>query len=114
MENRYNQSYYEAYDVGNSKVSYEHCQALKDFMAHVADAIVEQLHPKTVLDAGCAMGFLVEALRDRGVEAYGFDISEYAISRVREDIKPYCWVQSATQPLPQNKPAHYDLIVTIG
>ena len=117
MENKlgqeYNQSYYEAYDVGDSKVSYEHCQALKDFMAHVADAIVEQLHPKTVLDAGCAMGFLVEALRDRGVEAYGMDISEYAISRVREDIKPYCWVQSATQPLPEERPAHYDLITTI-
>lgn len=117
MENKlgleYNQSYYEAYDIGNSKVSYEHCQALKDFMAHVADVIVEQLHPKTVLDAGCAMGFLVEALRDRGVEAYGIDISEYAISRVREDIKPYCWVQSATQPLLSDKPAHYDLIVTI-
>ena len=32
MENKlgleYNQSYYEAYDIGNSKVSYEHCQEM--------------------------------------------------------------------------------------
>ena len=30
------------------------------------------------------MGFLVEALRDRGVEAYGFDISDFSLSQARE------------------------------
>lgn len=109
----YNQSYYEAYDIGSSKVSYEHSQELKDFMGHVADEIVDNLHPKTVLDAGCAMGFLVAALRDRGVEAYGIDVSEYAISRVREDIRPFCRVHSADQRLPEDMPGHYDLVVTI-
>jgi len=51
----------------------------------------------------------VEALRKRGVEAYGIDISEYAIDHVHEDIKEYCWVGSVTEPLPQS----YDLIVCI-
>ena len=37
--------------------------------ASVADGIVRDLHPTSVLDAGCAMGFLVEALRQRGVDA---------------------------------------------
>ena len=34
-----------------------------------------------VLDIGCAKGFLVQAFRDLGVEAYGIDISAYAISQ---------------------------------
>jgi SAM-dependent methyltransferase len=79
------------------------------FFGDVADEIVRRLNPRTVLDVGCAKGFLVECLRDRGVEAYGFDVSEYAISEVRPDIKPYCWVGSATNGISQN----YDLITCI-
>ena len=56
------------------------------FFGLVADHIVKQIRPRKVLDAGCAKGFLVEALRDRGVEAYGIDLSEYAIGEVRRDI----------------------------
>jgi SAM-dependent methyltransferase len=32
------------------------------------------------LDVGCATGFLVEVLRERGVEAEGCDVSEFAVS----------------------------------
>src|SRR6185295_9899009 len=49
------------------------------FFGGIAEQIVARIAPATVLDAGCAMGMVVEALRDRGVEAYGVDISEYAI-----------------------------------
>jgi hypothetical protein len=79
------------------------------FFGGVADEIVHLLHPRTVLDVGCAKGFLVESLRDRGVEAYGFDVWEYAIREVRSDIKPYCWVGSATSGISKN----YDLITCI-
>jgi hypothetical protein len=58
---------------------------------------------------GCAKGFLVESLRDRGVEAYGYDVSEFAISQVRPDIRRYCWVGSLTDPIPEQ----YDLITCI-
>jgi SAM-dependent methyltransferase len=75
----------------------------------IAERIIEEIHPRSVLDAGCAMGFLVEALRKRGVEAFGVDISEYAISKVDPSISEYCWAGSITDPFPQ----HYDLIVTI-
>jgi hypothetical protein len=43
------------------------------------------------------------------VEAYGIDISEYAIQNVHPSIKPYCWVGSITEPFPQK----YDLITCI-
>jgi hypothetical protein len=80
-----------------------------DFFSGVAEQIVRRLAPQTALDAGCAMGFLVEALRDRGVEAEGIDVSEYAISQVREDVKPFCRVGSLLEPFPRR----YDLIVCI-
>ena len=75
----------------------------------IADRIVADIRPRTVLDAGCAMGFLVEALRARGVEAYGIDLSEYAIAQVHPDARPYCRVGSVAEPFPQR----YDLIVSI-
>ena len=56
----------------------------RQFFGGVADAIVAQLAPKTVLDAGCAKGFLVAALRERGVDASGFDLSEVAIAEAPE------------------------------
>ena len=68
------------------------------FFGNIADKIIETINPKTVLDVGCAAGYLVAALRDRGVEAYGIDVSEFAISCAREDIKPYCRVCSALEP----------------
>lgn len=88
-------------------IPYERNQHWLTFFSGIADAIVKQIGPASALDAGCAMGFLVEALRQRTVEAYGVDISEYAISQVADDVKPYCWVGSLTEPLPRR----YDLIV---
>lgn len=75
--------------------------------AHHADRIIRSIGPLSVLDAGCARGLLVEALRDRGVEAFGVDVSPHAIGEVRDDIKPHCRVGSLTEPFPRR----YDLIV---
>ena len=109
MSELYNYEYYHNYCGG----TYEEPACWMKFFGSLADRIVNDLKPKTVLDAGCAMGYLVAALRDRGVEAYGVDISEYAISKVREDIKQYCAVGSLTEPLPTCLPKRYDLVVTI-
>lgn len=79
------------------------------FFGGIADRIVADIGPRRVLDAGCAMGFLVEALRARGVEAWGLDISDYAIERVHESVKPFCRVGSITDDLGGD----YDLIVSI-
>lgn len=110
MNEIYNEQYYHS---GCGPIPYEQPEHWVKFFGMIADHIVSDLKPTTVLDAGCAMGYLVAALRDRGVEAYGIDISEYAISMVREDIKPYCVVGSLTDNLPNELPQHYDLIVTI-
>ena len=104
---------YEYYHNCCGPIAYEEPAHWVEFFGGIANKIINDIHPKTVLDAGCAMGYLVAALRDRGVEAYGVDISEYAISKVREDIRPYCAAGSLTEPLPDGLPKRYDLVVTI-
>lgn len=98
--------YYYRHDCG---IPYERNEHWLGFFGAMADAIVRDLRPTTVLDAGCAMGFLVEALRERGVEAWGIDVSEHAISQVHESVAEYCEVGTLTEPLSRR----YDLIVTV-
>ena len=79
------------------------------FFDAIAERITTDLQPASVLDVGCAMGFLVEKLRERGIESYGIDISEYAIGKVHPDFRSYCHLGSITDPLP----GKYDLISCI-
>jgi SAM-dependent methyltransferase len=79
------------------------------FFSTIAGHIVKDVHPATVLDAGCAMGFLVEALRAQGVEAWGVDVSDYAISQVHPSVRAFCAVGSITAPFERT----YDLITCI-
>ena len=107
LADQYDEEYYlhhlgpDPYDRNNASVM--------NLFAVVADEVIRSLHPKSVLDVGCAMGFLVEALWDRGVKAWGTDVSRYAISNVRKDIQPFCCVASATDPID----CQYDLITCI-
>jgi 2-polyprenyl-3-methyl-5-hydroxy-6-metoxy-1,4-benzoquinol methylase len=102
---RYGRDYF----VNYTHIPYERSEHWLKQFAGFADNIVRDFQPHTVLDAGCAMGFLVEALRDRGVEAEGIDISEYALSQARDDVKPFLRQASLAEPLTRN----YDLIVSI-
>jgi SAM-dependent methyltransferase len=88
---------------------YERSAHWLEFFAKGADELIRALHPTRVFDAGCALGLLVEAFWDRGVEAYGRDISSFAISSVRPDLRAYCEVGSIADPLP----GHYDLVTCI-
>lgn len=79
------------------------------FFAHIAETLIRAVRPRRVFDGGCAWGFLVEAFRDRGVEAWGVDISSYAIGQVRPDLQQYCRVGSLTEPIEGS----FDLITCI-
>lgn len=103
----YGASYFLNYWGGGGP--YERSERWLTFFDDVAAGIVRDLQPVSVLDAGCAMGFLVEALRKRGVEAWGIDISEHAISRVDDSVKDYCRTASLVEPLDRR----YDLIACI-
>jgi len=79
------------------------------FFGRIADELIRSFRPQRVFDAGCAHGFLVEAFWDRGVEAWGRDISSFANSDVRPDMRPYCSVGSIADPIE----GKYDLITCI-
>lgn len=79
------------------------------FFGRIADRIASDIQPLRVLDVGCALGFLVEGLRERGVEAFGIDVSSFAIGEVFEPIKPFCREASATDDFAGD----YDLITVI-
>ena len=107
--NDYNKLFYDSFcgeDYSNTELWENHFSA-------IADRIVEYFLPKTVLDAGCANGYLVRALREKGVDAYGVDISSYAIESADAELRKYLNVQSLTEPLPKHFPEKYDLVVTI-
>lgn len=98
------------YAKGCGPVPYDRSQPRWiEFFSGVALRTRDALNPKRVLDAGCAHGFLVEAFWDLGVEAWGIDISPFAIANVRRDMQPYCRLGSISRDIE----GHYDLITCI-
>lgn len=75
----------------------------------MARRIVTDIAPRRVLDAGCALGLLVETLRGRGVEAFGLDVSSYAIEHVHEPVRRFCRHGSIVEEIGDR----YDLILCI-
>lgn len=100
----YGRWYYDTYTV-----PYSENEHWRSFFGQVATNIVNQLAPRTVLDAGCAKGFLVAALRERGVDASGFDISQYAIDDAPEGARGHVRLGSLTDPIE----GRYDLITCV-
>lgn len=64
--------------------SYDRVSSNADLSAYL---VWRFFSPVKSLDIGCALGFVVEALRDLGVDAYGCDISEYAVAHSPENIR---------------------------
>jgi SAM-dependent methyltransferase len=88
---------------------YERNETWLAFFGGIADRLVADIQPKRVLDAGCAIGLLVETLRARGVDASGIDLSTWAIEHATEAARPHVREASITEPLD----GQYDLIVCI-
>jgi SAM-dependent methyltransferase len=105
----YDRFYYLFYMDPDGKLEYARSDHWLRFFGYIAERISVDIQPASVLDAGCAMGMIVEGLRDRGIEAFGVDISEYALANVRADIQPYCTRASVTEALPRR----YELIMCI-
>jgi SAM-dependent methyltransferase len=56
--------------------------------------------PTKLIDVGCATGFVVEALREIGVDARGSDVSRWAIDHAAEGARGYVQVGDLTARLP--------------
>lgn len=80
----------------------------------LATQIKNQFNPTRVLDIGCAKGFLVKAQRDIGIDAWGVDISEYAISSALNDLQPYLYKVDLDKEILPFKDNHFDFITILG
>ena len=101
---------------GDRRICYGGYRYLEGRWEKVARALAEhyQLPPKPkILDIGCGKGFLLydflKVIPD--AEIYGIDISPYAITNSKEEIRDRLQVGSATAlPWPEN---HFDLVISI-
>lgn len=51
---------------------------------------------QTILDFGCARGYVVKALRSLGYIAYGYDVSQWAIDNCDPEVGEYLTVSEGT------------------
>jgi hypothetical protein len=80
----------------------------------IAEAWKTIFEPKNLLDIGCGRGSFVASAREVGIQAYGFDFSDYAVNEGRVDGCKAEWlkVHDATKPWPYNS-EDYDLVVAL-
>lgn len=76
----------------------------------IAKVISIILRPNTVLDVGCAKGFIVSSLRNLGICAYGIDISNYAISQNKKHKKFLYKIDAGSDNFPF-KNNFFDLVI---
>lgn len=107
----YDAEYYSEGYATDSEDAYGRHGEWLEFFSKVAQRIKKDIGPASALDVGCAFGLLVEALNDKGIDAYGVDISPYAISQARADMVDRLQVGSLLDGVPMNGLQKYDLVI---
>ena len=89
---KYNEDYYErGQELGIS--GYSNYRWLPGLTVPMCKTIADDLFldkNSSILDFGCAKGFLVKAFKDLGYDSYGIDVSEYAIKNCHPDVSDRC------------------------
>lgn len=71
------------------------------YMAALTRVLVQRFRPRTVLDVGCARGFLVDAFRNQGCEAFGIDVADAVLRNAPETLRSFLFTVDITQePFP--------------
>ena len=73
----YNQDYFE----GKNKIAYDSYSQARELLSAFAIWTNELFMPESVLDVGCAYGFVVKKFQELGIPASGVEYSSYAVSR---------------------------------
>jgi predicted TPR repeat methyltransferase len=87
----FDKNYYES-GPQSGKSLYQNFRWIPELTIPLAHHIVQSMgimHDQSVMDFGCAKGYLVNAMRLLGIEAYGVDVSEYAISQAMKETNNY-------------------------
>ena len=102
MSEFFDKDYFQS-GLETGKSNFQNYRWLPELTMSLAMTLIDKLNIKKdyhILDFGCALGFLVKAFRLLHREAWGVDISEYAIRNADPVIKRYCHHASKLQGLP--------------
>ncbi|HVX21593.1 MAG TPA: class I SAM-dependent methyltransferase [Acidimicrobiales bacterium] len=97
---RHGQSGYATYDRVSSNADIAAYLLWRNFRA------------RRTLDVGCARGYLVEALRDLGVDAHGCDVSRYAVEHAAPGALGYVRLGDLSRGLPYAD-GQFDLVTAL-
>lgn len=67
---------------------------------------------RRTLDVGCATGFVVEALREAGLDASGVDVSQYAVEQAAQGARGHIAYGDLTRRLPVTD-GRYELVTAL-
>lgn len=98
MTNQFDEAYFMD-GIRSGKSNYVSYQWMPERSLSFAKALIDTLGIKrdeSCLDLGCARGYAVKALRRLGVNAVGFDTSEWAIKNCDPEVEKY--VSTAMPP----------------
>ena len=101
---------------GDRRICYGGYKYMEGRLEKVARALAEHYGLKAgdkILDVGCGKGFLLYDFTKviPGLELHGIDISEYAVSHAKEEIRDKIQVGNATSlPYPDH---YFDLVISI-
>ena len=69
--------------------AYENYRWMPERTIREASSIINNIPFDNVLDYGCAKGFMVYAMRLLGKEAFGVDVSDYAVKNSHPKVRDY-------------------------
>ncbi len=106
----YDRDYFE----GGTRQSPPHTRKLiYPLAARTAAFLARRWAPERTLDLGCAKGYLVEALRERGVRAaFGADVSRYAVSHCEAAVRGRLIVTDVLKGIPVRE-ASCDMVTAL-
>src|SRR5437867_2600744 len=86
---RFDEGYYKRGDRGGFK-NYDYDSPVQRDQLAIKWQCGQFIPHRNVLFIGCACGFEVAHWRERGIAAWGVDVSEWAIRNSYPDVKEYC------------------------
>ena len=102
----YDEDYYQR-GIETGKSCYQQYRWVPELTLPMAVAMIDTLGIRpgqTVLDFGCALGYLVKAFRLLRRKAFGVDCSEYAIQNADPSVRNLCYFSNG-----DNKPLIMDM-----
>jgi cyclopropane fatty-acyl-phospholipid synthase-like methyltransferase len=112
MSNFFDEDYFENGIVTGKScyINYRWMPELTIKMAHKLIKYLDLNPGDRVLDFGCAKGFLVKALRILDIDAFGCDVSSYAIDMVDPEVRSMCKLMRDNTIIPFNQ--KFDWIIS--